>query len=94
MIMSSKIAKPDAIKKRRIAIVALHFGKLPEQFTDDEINEYLASVTLNPRSPSHSNFKYAVYGLRYYFRRLIDEHCFSPEQIPGLKQVGLSARSG
>lgn len=53
---------------RRIAIVSLHFGKLPEQVSDDEINEYLASVALDPRSPSRSSFKHAVYGLRYYFR--------------------------
>src|SRR3989304_2287274 len=55
---------------RRIAILALHFGKLPEQISDDEINEYLASLALSARSPSRSNFKHAVYGLRYYLRRM------------------------
>jgi len=53
---------------RRIAILALHFGKLPEQISDDEINEYLASLALSAKSPSRSNFKHAVYGLRYYLR--------------------------
>lgn len=53
---------------RRIAAVSLHFGRLPEQVSDDEINEYLSSLALNPRSPSRSSFKHAVYGLRYYFR--------------------------
>lgn len=53
---------------RRIAIIALHFGKLPEHISDDEINEYLASLALSAKSPSRSNFKHAVYGLRYYFR--------------------------
>lgn len=53
---------------RRIAIIALHFGKLPEHISDDEINEYLASLALSSKSPSRSNFKHAVYGLRYYFR--------------------------
>jgi len=53
---------------RRIACISLHFGKLPEQIDDDEINEYLTSLALNPKSPSRSNFKHAVYGLRYYFR--------------------------
>lgn len=69
---------------RRIAIIALHFGKLPEHISDDEINEYLASLALSSKSPSRSNFKHAVYGLRYYFRlmgqnkRAID--------LPSLKQ--------
>jgi len=53
---------------RRIAIITLHFGKLPEHISDDEINEYLASLALSAKSPSRSNFKHAVYGLRYYFR--------------------------
>lgn len=53
---------------RRIATITLHFGKLPEQISDDEINEYLCTLALNPKSPSRSNFKHAVYGLRYYFR--------------------------
>jgi site-specific recombinase XerD len=53
---------------RRIASISLKFEKLPEQIEDDEINEYLTSLALNPKSPSRSNFKHAVYGLRYYFR--------------------------
>ncbi len=53
---------------RRIAQISLHFGKLPEQVTDDEINEYLSSLAISAKSPSRSNFKHAVYGLRYYFR--------------------------
>ena len=55
---------------RRIAQISIHFGKLPEQVSDDEINEYLASLVLSSKSPSRSNFKHAVYGLRYYFRLL------------------------
>ena len=53
---------------RRIALISLHFGKLPEQVSDDEINEYLTSLALSAKSPSRSSFKHAVYGLRYYFR--------------------------
>jgi integrase/recombinase XerD len=53
---------------RRIALISLHFGKLPEQVSDDEINEYLTSLALSGKSPSRSSFKHAVYGLRYYFR--------------------------
>ena len=55
---------------RRIAIISLHFNRLPELISDDEINEYLTSLALSAKSPSRSSFKHAVYGLRYYYRHL------------------------
>ena len=55
---------------RRIAQFALHFEKLPEQIDEDEINEYLAALARDPKSPSRSSFKHMVYGLRYYYRLL------------------------
>jgi len=57
---------------RRIAIISMHFGRLPEAISDDELNEYLAAVALDPRSPSRSSFKHMVYGLRYYYRLMGD----------------------
>ena len=55
---------------RRIALISLHFDRLPENIPDDEINEYLTSLALDPKSPSRSSFKHMVYGLRYYFRHI------------------------
>jgi site-specific recombinase XerD len=55
---------------RRIAAICLHFGKLPESVSDEELNEYLTSLALSPKSPSRSNFKHMVYGLHYYFRHI------------------------
>ena len=55
---------------RRIALISLHFGKLPNLIDDDEINEYLAALARDPKSPSRSSFKHMVYGLRYYYRLL------------------------
>jgi integrase/recombinase XerD len=55
---------------QRIALFVVHFGKLPEQIDPDEINEYLAALARDPRSPSRSSFKHMVYGLRYYYRLL------------------------
>jgi len=55
---------------RRIALVVIHFGQLPEFIHEDEINEYLTSLAQDPRSPSRSSFKHMVYGLRYYYRLL------------------------
>lgn len=55
---------------RRIALFVVHFGKLPEQIAPEEINEYLAALARDPRSPGRSSFKHMVYGLRYYYRLL------------------------
>jgi integrase/recombinase XerD len=41
----------------------IHFGKLSEQIDPDEINEYLAALARDPRSPSRSGFKHLVFGL-------------------------------
>jgi integrase/recombinase XerD len=53
---------------RCVALISLHFKRLPEEISDDEINEYLTALALDSKSPSRSKFKHAVYGLRYYFR--------------------------
>jgi integrase/recombinase XerD len=53
---------------RRMAIISMHFGRLPEAISDEELNEYLTALALDPRSPSRSSFKHMVYGLRYYYR--------------------------
>ena len=55
---------------RRIAIISLHFNRLPENTSDDEINEYLTGLALDSKSPSRSSFKHMVYVLRYYFRHI------------------------
>ena len=55
---------------RRIALISLHFDQLPDQIEEDQINEYLVALALDPKSPSRSSFKHMVYGLRYYYRLL------------------------
>ncbi len=55
---------------RRIALFVIHFEKLPELVSEDEINEYLVALARDPKSPSRSSFKHMVYGLRYYYRLL------------------------
>lgn len=55
---------------RRIAIISLHFDKLPEDISDDELKDYLTGLALGSKSPSRSSFKHMVYGLRYYFRQI------------------------
>jgi len=55
---------------RSIAIISLHFNRLPDRISEDEITEYLTSLAVDSRSPSRSAFKHMVYGLRYYFRHV------------------------
>jgi len=55
---------------RRIALISLHFNRLPEAIDEDELNEYLVALARDPKSPSRSSFKHMVYGLRYYYRLL------------------------
>jgi len=55
---------------RQIALISLEFNKLPEDLSEEEINEYLTALALSPKSPSRSSFKHAVYGLRYYYRHI------------------------
>jgi site-specific recombinase XerD len=52
----------------RIAQVSLHFNSLPEDISEEELNEYLVGLALSAKSPSRSAFKHSVYGLRYYYR--------------------------
>lgn len=69
---------------RRIAVISLHFGRLPEQISDDELNEYLTSLAIDKNSPSRSMFKHMVYGLRYHFRHIGDNK--RAINLPSLKK--------
>ncbi len=69
---------------RKLALLSLHFGKLPQDITDKEINKYRADLTRQSKTPSLSEFKFAVYSLRYYYRmlRLTDRVI----QLPNIKR--------
>ena len=55
---------------RKLAQLSLHFGKLPQHISEREINRYLASLARKSTTPSLSDFKFTVYGLRYCYRLL------------------------
>lgn len=55
---------------RKMAQLSLHFGKLPQHVSEKEMNKYLASLARQSKVPSLSDFKFAVYGLRYCYRLL------------------------
>ncbi len=69
---------------RRIANISLHFHRLPEHISDDELKEYLTSLAIDKNSPSRSSFKHMVYGLRYYFRHIGDNK--RAINLPSLKR--------
>jgi site-specific recombinase XerD len=69
---------------RRIALISLHYNALPENISDDEINEYLTMLALKSNAPSRSSFKHMVYGLRFYFRHIgLNKRAIA---LPSLKQ--------
>lgn len=69
---------------RRIALFVIHFQDLPENISEDEINEFLVALARDPKSPSRSSFKHMVYGLRYYYRLLGENK--RAIALPSLKQ--------
>ena len=55
---------------RRIALISIHFKRLPDLVSDEELCDYLTGLAVDKNSPSRSSFKHMVYGLRYYFRHI------------------------
>jgi integrase/recombinase XerD len=55
---------------RRVADVCLHFDRLPQQISENDLNKYLANLARESTSPGLSNFKFTVYGLRHFYRLL------------------------
>ena len=55
---------------RKLAQISLNFGKLPQHIDEKELNKYLANLARQSKTPSLSDFKFMVYGLRYCYRLL------------------------
>lgn len=69
---------------RKMAQLSLHFGKLPEYIGEKEVNKYLANLARQSKTPSLSDFKFTVYGLRYCYRLLgMNEKAIA---LPKIKQ--------
>ena len=52
---------------RKIAHICLHFQRLPQDIGEKEINRYLADLARRSKTPSLSQFKHTIYGLRYCY---------------------------
>ena len=61
---------PSTLKNysHHVAKMALHFGQVPTELDEDQINDYLHLMQQEHKTPSESYFKFTVYGLRYAFR--------------------------
>jgi integrase/recombinase XerD len=55
---------------RQLGHLGLHFGKLPQDISEKEMNKYLVSQAQKSKTPSRSTFKFTVYCLSYIYRML------------------------
>jgi site-specific recombinase XerD len=55
---------------RKLAELSLYFNKLPQHISEIELTEYLAFLVTKAKSPSQTEFKHMVYGMRFYFKAL------------------------
>jgi site-specific recombinase XerD len=76
---------PSALENysRKVAEVCLHFDRLPQDISEKELNKYLADMAREKKSPCLSNFKFTVYGLRYFYRLLGMNHRIV--ELPSIK---------
>jgi len=54
---------------RELARISLQFGTIPDNLAEEQINSYLQGLT-NRFTKQQGTFKMAVWGLRYYFRKI------------------------
>lgn len=55
---------------RKLADLSLHFNKLPEHITQEELKAYLSALINEGKGTSLSKFKHLVYSMRCYFKHL------------------------
>lgn len=70
MVLSGQSKSTLSNYSRKMAHVSLHFKKLPQNISEKEINRYLAELARCSKTPSLSQFKHTVYGLRYCYHLL------------------------
>jgi len=68
MILADLSPSTTANYNRSLAHLSLFFNKLPQDISENEVNQYLVNLARKPNVPSRSSFKFLVYSLRYYYR--------------------------
>jgi integrase len=51
-----------------VAAMALHFGKIPTELEQEQVQEYLFMLQKRSKTPSQTYFKHCVYGLRFLLK--------------------------
>ncbi len=65
---------------RKLAQIVLHYQRMPEELTEEEVNDYLLIQLQGARSYSKSEYKHLVYSLRYYYKlKKIKNHIRLPQ---------------
>lgn len=72
---------------RKLAQIVLHFNRMPEELTEEEINGYLVTILNGARSFSRSEFKHLVYSLRFYFKLIGKPNSLKLPQIKRDKRL-------
>lgn len=84
MVLSGQTGSTLNNYGRKLAHISLQFHKLPQDIPEKEINRYLAGLARESKTPSLSNFKHTIYGLRFCYRMLgMREKAI---KLPSLKQ--------
>jgi len=84
MVLSGRSPSTLSNYARKMAHISLHFRKLPQDISEKEINRYLAKLAQESKTPSLSDFKFTIYGLRYCYHLLgMNEKAI---KLPSLRQ--------
>jgi site-specific recombinase XerD len=84
MVLSGQSMSTLSNYARKIAHIRQHFKKLPQNISEKEINRYLADLARRSKTPSLSQFKHTIYGLRYCYHLLgMNEKAV---KLPSLRQ--------
>lgn len=84
MVLSGQSMSTLSNYARKIAHISQHFQKLPQNISEKEINRYLADLARRSKTPSLSQFKHTIYGLRYCYHLLgMNEKAV---KLPSLRQ--------
>jgi site-specific recombinase XerD len=70
MVLSGQVTSTLSNYARKLAHLSLHFRMLPQDINEKEINKYLVALARKSKTPSLSDFKFTIYGLRYCYRML------------------------
>lgn len=70
----------------KVACLSLHYGKLPEEITQEEVEIYLSNLYNRADKPNKSMFEHLIYGLRAYLKLLDIDHQLEAIHLPPIRK--------